>query len=194
MVEPVAHGGEGRASEAAAFRSVQTTNPRRKSFPAREPPLASPLMSLLARLDSDIKDAMRARAAERLGVLRMLKSSLKAHAIDKGLADDAIDETTALSIVRKELKKRQDSVEAFEKGGRMDLANKEKSEAEILAVYLPQPLSLEEVEDLVKNVIAELGATSKAQMGVVMKAATERAGGRADGRALSSAVGKLLAP
>src|SRR5688572_2473793 len=139
-------------------------------------------MSLLARLDSDIKDAMRARAAERLGVLRMLKSSLKAHAIDKGLSDDAIDEATALSIVRKELKKRQDSVEAFEKGGRMDLAEKEKSEAEILAVYLPQPLSPEEVEALVKNVIAELGATSKAQMGAVMKAATERAAGRADGR------------
>jgi uncharacterized protein YqeY len=149
-------------------------------------------MSLLARLDSDIKDAMRARAAERLGVLRMLKSSLKAYAIDKGLADDAVDDATALSIVRKEMKKRQDSIEAFEKGGRADLADKEKAEAEVLAVYLPQPLSSEEVEALVKSVIAEVGATSKAQMGVVMKAATERAAGRADGRALSAAVGKLL--
>jgi uncharacterized protein YqeY len=149
-------------------------------------------MSLLAQLDSDIKDAMRAKAAERLGVLRMLKSSLKAHAIDKGLADEAIDEPTALSIVRKEMKKRQDSVEAFEKGGRSDLADKEKAEAAILAGYLPQPLSAEEVEALVKNVIAEVGATSKAQMGAVMKAATERAAGRADGRALSAAVGTLL--
>jgi len=149
-------------------------------------------MSLLARLDSDIKDAMRARAADRLGVLRMLKSSLKAYAIDKGLADDAVDDATALSIVRKEMKKRQDSIEAFEKGGRVDSADKEKAEAEVLAVYLPQPLSSEEVEALVKSVIAEVGATSKAQMGVVMKAATERAAGRADGRALSAAVGKLL--
>ena len=149
-------------------------------------------MSLLARLDSDIKDAMRARAADRLGVLRMLKSSLKAYAIDKGLADDAVDDATALSIVRKEVKKRQDSIEAFEKGGRTDLADKEKAEAEVLAVYLPQPLSSEEVEALVKSVIAEVGATSKAQMGAVMKAATERAAGRADGRALSAAVGKLL--
>ena len=74
----------------------------------------------------------------------------------------------------------------------MDLADKEKAEAEVLAVYLPQPLSSEEVEALVKSVIAEVGATSKAQMGVVMKAATERAAGRADGRALSAAVGKLL--
>src|SRR6187200_252674 len=113
-------------------------------------------MSLLARLDSDIKDAMRARAADRLGVLRMLKSSLKSYAIDKGLADDAVDDATALSIVRKEMKKRQDSIEAFEKGGRADLADKEKAEAEVLAVYLPQPLSSEEVDALVKSVIAEV--------------------------------------
>jgi uncharacterized protein YqeY len=155
--------------------------------------LASRPMSLLAKLDSDIKDAMRARAAERLGVLRMLKSSIKAYAIEKGLADDAVDEPTSLSIVRREMKKRQDSVEAFEKGGRTDLAEKEKSEAAVLAEYLPQPLSAEEVEALVKSAIAETGATSKAQMGAVMKVATERAAGRADGRALSAAVGKLLA-
>ena len=68
----------------------------------------------------------------------------------------------------------------------------QKAEAEVLAVYLPQPLSAEEVEALVKSVIAEVGATSKAQMGAVMKAATERAAGRADGRALSAAVAKLL--
>lgn len=149
-------------------------------------------MSLLARLDSDIKDAMRAKAMDRLGVLRMLKSSLKAYAIEKGIADEAVDDATALSIVRKELKKRQDSVEAFEKGGRQDLADKEKAEAAVLGVYLPQPLTPEEVEALVAAAIAEVGATSKAQMGAVMKAATEKAAGRADGRALSAVVGKLL--
>ena len=149
-------------------------------------------MSLLAKLDSDIKDAMRAKAMDRLGVLRMLKSAIKAHAIDKGLADDAVDEATSLAIVRKEMKKRQDSVEAFEKGGRPELAAKEKAEAEILTAYLPQPLTTEEVETLVKAVIAELGATSKAQMGSVMKAASDRAAGRADGRALSGVVAKLL--
>lgn len=149
-------------------------------------------MSLLAKLDSDIKDAMRAKAMERLGVLRMLKSSIKAYAIEKGIADEAVDEATGLSIVRKEMKKRQDSVEAFEKGGRVDLAEKEKAEAAILSAYLPNPLTPEEVEALVKSVIVELGATSKAQMGAVMKAATERASGRADGRALSAFVGKLL--
>jgi uncharacterized protein len=149
-------------------------------------------MSLLAQIDSDIKDAMRARAAERLGVLRMLKSALKATAMEKGIADEAIDDATALSVLRKEMKKRQDSIESFEKGARPDLAAKEKSEAEILATYLPKALAPEEIEALVKAAISETGATSKAQMGVVMKLATERAAGRADGRVLSAAVGKLL--
>jgi len=149
-------------------------------------------MSLFSQIDSDIKDAMRARAAERLGVLRMLKSTLKATAMEKGIADEALDDAMALAVIRKEMKKRQDSIESFEKGGRTDLADKEKSEAEILAAYLPKPLTAEEMEALVKTAIVESGATSKAQMGAVMKLATERAAGRADGRALSAAVGKLL--
>ena len=149
-------------------------------------------MSLLAQIDSDIKDAMRARAAERLGVLRMLKSALKATAMEKGIADEALDDATALGVLRKEMKKRQDSIESFEKGARQDLADKEKSEAEILAAYLPKAMTAAEVEALVKAVIAETGVTSKAQMGAVMKLATERAAGRADGRALSAVVGKLL--
>jgi uncharacterized protein len=149
-------------------------------------------MSLLARIDSDIKDAMRARAAERLGVLRMLKSALKATAIEKGIADEALDDATSLAVLRKELKKRQDSIESFDKGNRPELAAKERAEAEMLTAYLPKALSPEETEALVKAVIAEIGATSKAQMGAVMKLATERAAGRADGRALSGLVGKLL--
>jgi len=149
-------------------------------------------MSLLVQIDSDIKDAMRARAAERLGVLRMLKSTLKATAMEKGIADEALDEAMSLSVLRKEMKKRQDSIESFEKGARPDLAAKEKSEAEILAGYLPKALTPDEIEALVKAAISDAGATSKAQMGAVMKLATERAAGRADGRALSTVVGKLL--
>lgn len=149
-------------------------------------------MSLLAQLDSDIKDTMRARAMEKLTVLRSLKSSMKAHAIDNGLANEAVDDATFIAITRKELKKRADSIEAFEKGGRAELAAREKAEAEILAAYLPKPLAPGELEALVAAVIAELGATSKAQMGSVMKACNERAAGRADGRTLSGIVGKLL--
>ncbi len=149
-------------------------------------------MSLLAQLENDIKDAMRARAADRLLVLRGLKSAMKATAMEKGIADEAVDDAMAIAIIRKELKKRQDSIECFEKGGRADLVAKERSEAEVLSAYLPKALSQEEVEALVRAVIAEMGATSKAQMGAVMKAAGERAAGRADGRTLSTVVGKLL--
>lgn len=151
-------------------------------------------MTLLAQLDSDIKDAMRAKAADRLTVVRGLKSAIKAAAIEKGLSDEAMSADTAacLAIIRKELKKRQDSIAAFE-ATRPDLADKEKAEAEIIAAYLPKPLTTEEMEALVKSVIADLGATGKAQMGAVMKAANGRAEGRADGKILSGIVGKLLA-
>jgi uncharacterized protein YqeY len=95
-------------------------------------------------------------------------------------------------VVRKELKKRQDAIDGFEKGNRPDLAAKEKAEAEILAAYLPRALSADEISALVTAAIAEAGATSKAQMGAVMKVATEKAAGRADGKALSAAVAAQL--
>jgi uncharacterized protein YqeY len=149
-------------------------------------------MNFQAKIDQDLKEAMKAKQADRLAVIRMLKSALKNLAIEKGGIDFVLDDLTALSVVRKELKKRQDSIEGFEKGNRPDLAAKEKMEAEILAGYLPQPLTPDEVSALVKEVIAEAGATSKAQMGAVMKLATERAAGRADGKALSAAVNAQL--
>jgi uncharacterized protein YqeY len=149
-------------------------------------------MSFQARIDNDIKEAMKARAAERLGVLRMLKASLKNVAIEKGGITFELSDADATAVVRRELKKRQDSIESFTKGGRPELAAKETSEAAVLAAYLPQALSAEELEQLVKDCIAETGATSKAQMGAVMKLAGEKAAGRADGRALSAAVGAAL--
>ena len=149
-------------------------------------------MDFQARIDNDIKEAMKAREAERLGVLRMLKSALKLASIEQGGAEARLDDAAALAVVRKEMKKRQDSIAGFEKGNRPDLAAKEKAEAEILQTYLPQPLSQDELQALVSAVIAELGATTKAEMGKVMKAANERAAGRADGKALSAAVGAAL--
>jgi uncharacterized protein YqeY len=149
-------------------------------------------MDFQTRIDNDLKEAMKARAAERLGVLRMLKSALKMASIEQGGAEARLDDAAAMAVVRKELKKRQDSIAGFEKGNRPELAAKEKSEAEILQTYLPQPLSPDELQALVTAIIAELGATSKAQMGQVMKLANERAAGRADGKALSATVGAML--
>jgi uncharacterized protein YqeY len=149
-------------------------------------------MTFQAQIDQDLKEAMKARQAERLGVIRMLKSALKNLAIEKGGIDFVLDDATALSVVRKEMKKRQDSIEGFEKGNRPELAAKEKAEAEILAAYLPQAFTPEEIAELIKTAIADAGATSKAQMGAVMKLATERAAGRVDGKTLSSAVNAQL--
>ena len=147
-------------------------------------------MTLQERVDSDLKDAMRARDAGKLNVLRMLKSALKYAAIEK--PDGVLDDSAATQVIRKQVKQRQDSIESFEKGGRPELAAREKEEMEMLNAYLPKGLGAEELSALVRETIAEVGATSKAQMGVVMKAVQAKAGGRADGRTLSAEVQKQL--
>ncbi len=149
-------------------------------------------MNLKERIDSEIKDAMRARAAERLGVLRMLKSALMNAAIEKGGAGTELDDAESTVVVRKEVKKRQDSVEGFEKGGRPELAQKERDEIDILNEYLPASMSPEELTALVTAAIAEAGASSVKDMGAVMKIANAKAEGRVDGKALSSEVRSQL--
>ncbi len=149
-------------------------------------------MSLQAQVDNDIKDAMRAKDAPRLNALRMLKSALKNAAIEKGGADAVLDDTEASAVIRKQIKQRHDSIEGFEKGGRPEQAAAERAEAELLASYLPKGLSAAEIEALVRSAIAEAGATSRAQMGAVMKIAGAAAAGRADGKALSAEVQKQL--
>jgi uncharacterized protein len=147
-------------------------------------------MTLQERIDADLKDAMRAKEAGKLSVLRGLKSALKYAEIEK--ADAALDDSAAVQVIRKQVKQRQDSIESFEKGGRPELAAKEKEELEILNAYLPKGLSAEQLSALVRETIAEVGATSKAQMGAVMKALQAKVAGRADGKALSAEVQKQL--
>ena len=145
-------------------------------------------MTLPERIDAELKEAMHARETEKLGVLRMLKSALKNAAIEKGGATAQLDEAEAMQVVRKQVKQRQDSIESFEKGGRPELAAKEKAELAILQQYLPAAMSQEELRQLVRQTIAEVGATSKAQMGAVMKALGPKVAGRADGRTVSQEV------
>ena len=149
-------------------------------------------MTLQQRVDSDLKEAMRAKDATKLGVLRMLKSALKYATIAKSGAEAELSDAEAVQVIRKQAKQRQDSIESFEKGGRAELADKEKEELAILNSYLPQGMSSEELAKIVRETIAELGATSKAQMGAVMKVLQAKAGGRADGKALSAEVHKQL--
>lgn len=149
-------------------------------------------MTLSEQIDHDLKEAMKARDAAKLGTLRMLKSAFKYAAIEKSGADAVVDDETALSVIRKQIKQREDAAVGFEQGGRADQAEKERAEIAVLSVYLPKALSPEELSAIVRDAIAEVGATGKAQMGAVMKIAQAKAAGRADGRSLSSEVQKQL--
>ena len=149
-------------------------------------------MTIQEKIDADLKEAMRSKDAERLSVLRMVKSALMNAAIEMQGARAQLPDPDAIAVIRKQVKQREDSIEGFEKGGRPELAAKERREIEFLTEYLPKPLTENELEQLVKGAIAEVGATSKAQMGAVMKVATQKAGGRVDGRTLSQAVQKAL--
>jgi len=149
-------------------------------------------MTVIERVDSDLKEAMRAKDATRLGVLRMLKSAFKYAAIAKSGAEAELNDSEAAQVIRKQAKQRQDSIESFEKGGRAELAEKEREELSILNAYLPQQMNADELEKVVRETIAEVGATSKAQMGAVMKALQAKVAGRVDGKSLSAEVQKQL--
>jgi uncharacterized protein len=149
-------------------------------------------MALHTQIDEMIKDAMRAKDTEKLGTLRLLKSAVKYASIEKHGADGQPSDEEVVAVIRKETKKRQDSIESFEKAGRPDAAAKEKSEKTFLETLLPAGLDEAALEQLVREAIVETGATSKAQMGLVMKNATARAAGRADGKTLSALVQRLL--
>ena len=149
-------------------------------------------MNLSERIDSDLKEAMRAKDATRTSVLRMVKAALKNAAIEKPGADAQLSDAETAQVIRKQVKQRQDSIESFEKGGRAELAAKEKEELSILQSYLPQQMSADELAKVVRETIAELGTSSKAQMGAVMKALQAKVAGRADGKTLSAEVQKQL--
>ena len=149
-------------------------------------------MTLTERIDSDLKGAMRAKDSARLSTLRMLKAALTNATIEKSGAEGQLSDAEAAQVVRKQAKQRQDSIESFEKGGRPELAAKEKEELSILQAYLPQGMNADELAKVVRDTIAEVGATSKAQMGTVMKALQEKIAGRADGKTLSQEVQRQL--
>ena len=143
-------------------------------------------MSLKQRLMSDLTAAMKAQEALRTSTLRMAKAALQNREIEKG---GELDEEEMVKLLRSLVKQRHDSVEQYEKGGRQELADKEKAEIEILEHYLPQAASREEIEAVVAAAISETGASSMKDMGKVMKAAQSAlAGKNADGRIVSEAV------
>ncbi len=142
------------------------------------------------KIAADMKQAMLAKDAVRLGTLRMLKTAIEYTKIEK--KQEALPDADILAVIKKQIKQRQDSIEGFEKGGRTDLADKEKAELAVLKTYLPEELSPAQVEEIIKAVITEVGAATKADMGKVMKAAQAKLAGHADNRVVSQIVSSLL--
>jgi uncharacterized protein YqeY len=145
----------------------------------------------LAQLTADLTTAMKARDADRVSVLRQVigavRAEAKAGAVEKELTEDDV-----LKVLTREVKKRRDSAQIYTDAGAADRAAVETREADAIEAYLPARLSPEELEALVRSVVADLGATSQRDMGAVMKEATARAAGAADGKALSTLVRAAL--
>ncbi|CAN5824891.1 GatB/YqeY domain-containing protein [soil metagenome] len=140
-------------------------------------------MSVGAQIQEDTKTAMKQRDRARVGALRMLGAALKNAEIEAGRTLTDQEEQT---ILRRQLKQREESAEAFRKAGRQERAASESAEAEIVRSYLPEPLSPEKLEELVDEAINDTGATGMRDMGAVMQRATELSEGRAEGRELSA--------
>lgn len=147
-------------------------------------------MSLKDRITDDMKAAMRAKDAERLGTIRMLTAAMKQKEVDERVE---LDDAAVVAIVDKLIKQRKDSIEAFEKAGRQDLADKEKSEMAVLQAYLPARLSADEIAAEVRAIVAETGAKGPGDMGKVMGAAKARLAGKAEMGQVSAAVKAALA-
>ena len=147
-------------------------------------------MSLKERITEDMKAAMRAKEMERLGTIRLLTAAIKQKEVDERVE---LDDAGVIAIVDKLIKQRKDSIDAFQKAARQDLADKEAAEMAVLSAYLPARLSADEVAAEVRAIVAEVGASGPGDMGKVMGAAKARLAGKADMGQVSAAVKAALA-
>lgn len=145
---------------------------------------------LKEKLLEDLKECMKEKNVIRKNVVQMVRAAILQVEKDKQIT---LDDNQIVDIIAKESKKRKDSLVDYEKSGREDLILQIKEEIEILSEYLPKQLSAEELEEIVRQIIQEENATSMKDMGKVMKAAKEKIGARADGKAINEVVKKLLA-
>jgi hypothetical protein len=151
--------------------------------------MAATMGQLTEQIRADLTAAMKAQEKEKTSTLRMVQSAMKYEQIGAG---HELSDEEAMSVLRKAVKQRLDSIEQFQKGNRPELAAKEQSEIDVIKDYLPPELSDEEIEGGVREVIASTGAQSKKDMGKVMKEATARYKGRADGKKIQEIVNRLL--
>jgi len=144
------------------------------------------MSALKDQIRADLKEAMKAKEKERTGTIRMLLAAIQTAETEDSKHE--VDDAEVQKIIAREIKKRRESAEIYKTNGRDDLAEAELAEAGILEAYQPKQLDDQELAKLIDEAIAETGAESMAQMGQVMKAATAKAAGRADGKRLSEAV------
>jgi uncharacterized protein len=147
-------------------------------------------MSLKDRITDDMKNAMRAKDADRLSAIRMLLAACKQREVDERIT---LDDAAVIAIVDKLIKQRRDSIAAFEQAGRQDLVDKETAEVAVLSAYLPARLSVDEITSEVQAIVAELGASGPGDMGKVMAAVKARLAGKAEMAQVSAAVKAALA-
>ena len=144
---------------------------------------------LIEKIETDLKDALKSKDQIKVSTLRLLKSALGYLAIEK---KDDLKDDDVISVIKKQVKQRKDSIEGFKKGNREDLAQKERSELEILKVYLPKEITPEALSAIIDEAINETGASTPKDMGMVMKAVIAKTKGSADGKTLSSIVNEKL--
>ncbi|NQU95767.1 MAG: GatB/YqeY domain-containing protein [Candidatus Omnitrophica bacterium] len=147
-------------------------------------------MTIEEKIDNEYKTALKAKDAIKVSTLRMLKAEINNVKLNQSKLE--LKEADIIKIVHRQIKQHKDSIEQFEKGNRADLAEKEKKELAILSDYMPEQLSEEELRKIITETIKELEATTKKDMGKVIKAVMEKAKGKADGKTVSQIISQML--
>ena len=147
-------------------------------------------MSLMAKLDQELKQAMLTKDADRLSTLRLLKSAIKYAAIEK--PGSVMGDTEIVQVIRKQIKQRRESIQQFSEGGRRELAAREEAEVRVLESYLPEQISADALKTMVEQEVKAQGAAAKKDFGRMMKYLGEKLAGRADNKRLSEILGQLL--
>jgi len=145
---------------------------------------------LIKKFDEDLKKALKGAKPIRVSVIRMLKADINNQAMK--MKKDSLNDDDVLKIVRKHIKQRNESIEQFKKGNRPDLVKNEQSELKVLLEYMPEQMSEKELDNIVRSIIEETEASSKKDMGRVIKACMDRVKGQADGKSISTIVMKYL--
>jgi len=148
-------------------------------------------MGFVEKINDEIKTAMKAKDRDRLNALRAIKSAILLETTKEG-SDGSVSEEASTKILQKMLKQRKDSAEIYQTQGREESAQEELSQADVIQSFLPEPMSMEELESALKEIISQVGASGPSDMGKVMGMASSKLAGKADGKTISQLVKKLL--